>query len=85
MKKFLENPVGWTVLAIIALVIITAYKDVLVIGASIAAGLIALVFIGRFALRRWGGGAHEGGNYCTHCPHPTHGQQACGSCRCAHS
>jgi len=85
LKRFAQNPVGWLVFAIIVLAFVSYFLPTMVIIACVAAALITLVFIGRFILKRWGGGSHNGGAYCTHCPHPDHGRQACGLCRCAHS
>lgn len=80
MKKFMENPVSFLTAAIVALVLLASYLDTIVAIASLAAMLIALVFLGRWMLAR--GHQGHGGTYCGNCGHIGHGRQVCQHCRC---
>lgn len=85
LEKFFKNPVGYLVLAIIALVVIAANFGTLVKLAALIF-FVAVAWHGAKLLLKKGKG-NNGGAYCPNCGHGAHGNGLCmrSQCRCTGS
>lgn len=88
MKKLPENPIGWLfgwfVVATVALVLISSFWKVISDVGALFIVALAIVMLGSIVFKIIGKRSN-GGNYCQNCPHPNHGRQTCGQCRCVRS
>jgi hypothetical protein len=85
MKAFFQNPIGFLVLLIVALVVVATYLETIIAIAAMVVLVVVIFFFVKYAFQRWGKGSGGGGTYCTNCPHPDHREKACNQCRCVRS
>jgi hypothetical protein len=79
----LSKIIWYIVGAVVALVLVASYWYTILRIAALAGVLIVLWHVGSYLIKR--NGKKGPGNYCSNCPHPNHGHQACGQCRCTSS